>query len=99
VSAGDLERDDHAVARREVGDLGAYLLDYTHRLVAEDVALLHERRQNLVEVEVGAADRRGRDAYDRVVRLLDRRVGDFVYPDIPLAVPRQRLHSASPSVA
>ena len=46
------------VAGLDVGDLGADLLDDAHRLVAEDVALVHERAQHLVEVQVGAADRR-----------------------------------------
>ena len=39
VAAGDVEGDHDAVARRDLGDLGADLLDDAHRLVAEDVAL------------------------------------------------------------
>ncbi len=44
-----------------------------HRLVAEDVALVEERAEHLVEVQVGAADRGAGDAHDRVGRCLDRR--------------------------
>ena len=60
VAAGDVERDDDAVARGDVRDLGADLLDDAHRLVAEDVALVDERAEHLVEVKVGAADARSR---------------------------------------
>ena len=68
VSAGDVERDDDAVADLEIPCLGPDLLDDAHRLVAEDVALVEERPEDLVEVQVGAADRGARDAHDRVVR-------------------------------
>ena len=44
VTAGDVERDHDAVADGlRLRDLGADLLDDAHRLVAEDVALVHER--------------------------------------------------------
>ncbi len=39
AAAGDVERDDHAVAGLDVRDVRAGLLDDAHRLVAEDVAL------------------------------------------------------------
>ncbi len=37
------------------GTVGADLLDDPHRLVTDDVAGLHERREHLVEVQVRAA--------------------------------------------
>ena len=80
--------------RLDVGDLGADLLDDAHRLVAEDVALVHERAEHLVEVQVGAADAARGDADDRVGRLLDRRVGDRVDANVALAVPGDCLHRA-----
>jgi hypothetical protein len=76
----------------ELGHAGVGLLDDAHRLVAQDLTLIEERPQHLVEVEVGAADPAGGDADDRVGRLLDRRVGDRVDANVPLAVPGQRLH-------
>ena len=81
-AAGDVERDHHAIALGDVGDLGADLLDDAHRLVAEDVALAHERAEDLVEVQVGAADAGRRDADDRVGRVFDARVGDVVDADV-----------------
>src|SRR4051794_24377955 len=57
VTAGDVERDDDSVARRQVRNAGADLLDDAHELVAEDVALVQVRREHPVEVEVGSADR------------------------------------------
>ena len=61
VTAGDVERDDDAVAGlRGRRDLRADLLDDAHRLVAEDVALAEERAEDLVEVQVRAAQARSR---------------------------------------
>jgi hypothetical protein len=78
VPAGDVEGDDDAVARLDVGDPGADLLDDPHRLVAEDVALVDEGAEHLVEVQVRAADARRGDAHDRVGRLLDPRIRNRV---------------------
>ena len=71
---------------RELGDLGADRLDDAHRLVAEDVALVEERAEHLVQVQVRAAEPGRGDPDDRVGRLLDRRVGDRVDADVALAV-------------
>ena len=92
-AAGDVERDHHAIALGDVGDLGADLLDDAHRLVAEDVALAHERAEDLVEVEVGAADAGRRDADDRVGRVLDARIGDGVDADVALPMPGDSFHA------
>ena len=92
VTAGDVERDHHAIALGEVGDLRADLLDDPHRLMAEDVALAHERAEDLVEVQVGAADAGRCDAHDRIGRRFDARVRDGVHADVPLAVPRDSFH-------
>jgi hypothetical protein len=46
--------------------------------VAEDIALLHRRHEVVVEVEIGAADRRGRDFDDRVPSIDDLGIGDVV---------------------
>jgi hypothetical protein len=91
-AAGDVEGDDDAVPGLDLCDLGADLLDDPHGLVAEDVALVDERSEHLVEVQVRAADGRRGDAHDRIGRLLDRRVGHGVDPNVPLAVVGQRLH-------
>ncbi len=73
-------------------DLGADLLDHAHRLVAEDVAGVDERAEDLVEVQVRAADAGRGDADDRVGRLLDRRVVDGVDADVVRSVPGHCLH-------
>jgi hypothetical protein len=92
VPAGDVERDDDAVAGGDVAHLGPDLLDDAHRLVADDVALLHLDDLAAVEVQVRAADRRRGDADDRVGRLLDRRIGDLVDAHVLLAMPDDGLH-------
>jgi hypothetical protein len=43
-------------------------------------------------VEIRAAQARGGDANDYVVRLADARVGDLLDPDIALAVPGDGLN-------
>jgi hypothetical protein len=55
VTAGDVERDHDTISDLQVAGLGANLLDDAHRLVAEDVTFAQERPENLVEMEVRAA--------------------------------------------
>jgi hypothetical protein len=98
VPAGDVERDHDAVADRQLGDAGARLLHDAHRLVAEDVALVDERPEDLVEVQVGAAQARRRDPDDHVVGILDARIGDVVDADVLDPVVRQRLHARPASL-
>jgi hypothetical protein len=52
MPAGDVERDDDPIARSDMGDLGAHLLDDAHRLMAEDVALLEKWPEDLIEMEI-----------------------------------------------
>jgi hypothetical protein len=61
--------------------------DDAHRLVAEDVSLVHEGTERLVQVQVGSADVRGGHAHDGVGGLLDLRVGHVVDAYVALAVP------------
>ena len=70
--------------------------DDSHRLVSQDVALLHERCEDLVEVQVGAADPARCDPDDDVGGLLDPRVGDIVHPYVSLSVPHHCLHHEPP---
>src|SRR5215210_3507788 len=64
-------------------------------LLLEDLvaarALLHEGGEYLVEVQVGAADGRGRHAHHGVGGFPDGWVGHVIHLNVSLAVPRQRL--------
>ena len=71
-AAADVERHDDAVADLQRLDGRADLAHDAHRLVADDVARRHERRQRVVEVQVGAAQPGRRDVHDDVGRLLAR---------------------------
>src|SRR5215203_6954243 len=68
-------------------------------LLLEDLvaarALLHEGGEYLVEVQVGAADGRGRHAHHCVGGFPDGWVGHVIHPNVSLAVPRQRLQLVS----
>ena len=92
VPARDVEGHDDAIADRQVVHPGAHGLDDAHRLVAEHVAGLEERAEDLVEVQVGAAQPGRGHADDRVGRLLDGRIGDGVDAHVALSMPGQGLH-------
>lgn len=98
VAAGDLERYHHPVTGLDVGNLGTDLLYHAHRLVAEDVTLLHKRREYLVEVKVGAADVGRRDAYDGVGGFLYGGIGNAIYPNVAFAMPPKCLHLRPPMI-
>jgi hypothetical protein len=93
TAAGDVERDDDAVARLHVLDSRAHFLDDAHRLVAEDVAGLEERPHHLVQMKVGPADAARGDADDCIRRLLELRVGDALHANVPPTVPDKCSHS------
>jgi hypothetical protein len=95
VAAADVEWDDDTISDGDVPHLRPGLLDDSHGLVAEDVALAHEGAHHFVEMEVGAADSGGRDPDDHVLRLADVRIGNVLDPDIALAVPGESAHEAS----
>ena len=96
VAAGDRERHDHAVADLQVVHLRPDLDHLAHELVAQDVALLHRRDEAVVEVEVGAADRRRGDLDDGVAAVQDLRVRHVLDLDGALALPADRPHRAPP---
>ena len=91
-SAGDVEGDDHPVADLEFANVRAQLLDDAKRLVPEDVALAEERAEELVQVQIGAADPGGRDLDDHVGRLLEHRIGNRLDAHVTLPVPGQCPH-------
>jgi len=92
LAAGDVERHDDAVARGDVGDLGADLLDDPHGLVAEDVARVQVGAEHLVQVQIRPTDGGRRDPHDRVGRFLDDRIRYLPDLDLPLALPCQSPH-------
>src|SRR5215210_5264380 len=96
VPAAYVERQDHPVAGGHIRDLRPNLLDYPHRLVAEDVPLVDERAEHVVKVQVRAADVGRRYPDYGVVRLPDARVRHVVHPNVLFPVPGKRLHAAKP---
>ena len=87
LAAADRERDDDAVADLEIGHLGAELDHLAHILMAQDVAALHRRLIAVEKVEIGAADRAGRDLDDRVARMFNFWVRNGVHADVALSMP------------
>ncbi len=72
-------RDQHPVAHRKPLDRVADRGDRADGLVAEDPAVGHRRHIALQDVQIGAADGRGVDAYDDVGGSLDSRIS-VVFP-------------------
>jgi hypothetical protein len=67
-SASDGKRDDDAVADLHAAHVGAGRDDLAHEFMSEDIALFQRRNDAVVQVQVGAADRGQRDAYDLASR-------------------------------
>src|SRR5262249_56114840 len=58
--------------------------------------VVHEREETNDEGEIGAADRGGGDAHDRVARVANARVWHYLVPDVFRAVPAEGLHGNLP---
>ena len=91
LPARDRKRHDHALACLERARR-ADLDHLAHEFVAEHVARLHRRNVAVVEVQVGAADRRRSDPDDGVARVEDLGIVDGFAADVVLAVPGDRFH-------
>ena len=92
-------REEHAVAGGERADSATDLLDGADRLVAEHRARETRGHVALEDVQVGAADRRGVDADDRVARIGDRGIVDGVPAPFSGAVVDEGLHRVLRSAA
>ncbi len=96
LAARDGERHDDPVADLEPLHLGADLDDLAHRLVPEDLSLLHERAEvAIVEVQVRAADGSARDLDDQVLRVFELGLGNVLDPDVLRPMPHDRSHRGS----
>ena len=89
-------RDEHPVADLDRLDAGADCLDRPDRLVAEDPSVGHRGNVTLEDVQIGAADRDGVDADDRVGVARDRGLG-YIFPSLLTgSVVHERLHGEPP---
>jgi len=80
--------------RFRFGDLRADLLHDAHRLVTEDVALVHEHAQHLVEMQVGAADGCRGDPHYGVVGRFDAGIRNAVDADVAPTMPGDSFHDS-----
>lgn len=95
VSAGNDKGDHHAIAFLQILHLCAALDDFPHKLMAKNVAVLHLRDLSAIEMQIGAADRRGRDAQNDIVGLLDNGIGDILDANMVRTVIRKCFHATS----
>ena len=95
VPAGDNKGDHHAIALLQILNLCAALDDFPHKLMAKNIAVLHLRYLSAVEMQIGAADSRGRDAQNNIVGLFDDGVGDILDANMVWTVIRKCFHATS----
>jgi hypothetical protein len=92
-ATGNRERHNHTIADLELCVLGANFNDLSHVLVAKNVSLFHRWNDAAVYVKVGATNRASSDFDNRVTRMLNFRVRNFLASNFPLAMPRQCFHA------
>jgi hypothetical protein len=88
----DGEGHDDPVTNLEVRNLGSQFDHLAHVFMSEDVSTLHGRLVPVKEMKVGATDGAGRDLDNRVARMLDRGIGNRVYPNVAFSVPAKCAH-------
>ena len=91
-AARNRKRHNDAISALKLGHAAACFLDDSHELVPER----HRprlRKKPVVDVQVRAADRGGRDAQNHVVRFLDRRVWNGIDGDFAGCVEDECFHS------
>src|SRR5699024_10250759 len=93
--AGHIKRNDDAIAGLQIIDGGADFFHDAHRLVADDVALGHKRRQHLIEVQIGSADCSGGYPNNGIGGILNLWIGDFFDGDVASALPGDCSHECS----
>src|SRR3954447_4952260 len=93
--AEDVERDHHSVSDLQVLNRRADLVHHTDELVAERVPDPGVWHEPVVQVQVGAADRRELHLHDRVIRMLDRGHVLLLDADPVRAAVDHRAHATS----
>src|SRR5207248_10839689 len=89
------EWHQNAVARIQVLHLGAELHNFTHELVAEDVALLHRGNVAVVEMKIRAADGGGGDLNNGVTPVQDLGVRDIFNANVAASPPQKGFNNSS----
>src|SRR4051794_25982027 len=97
LPAGNRKRNYHPIADLEGLVLCTDLDDFTHRLMAQDIAFLHRRNDAIEDVQIGTTNGAGRDLDYGVASILDLWVWHALASDVVLAVPSQGLHARSVS--
>jgi hypothetical protein len=92
IAARNREGNHHAVAGFEIVHVEPALDHFAHKLMAENVARFHRRNQAVVQMQVGAADRRPGDFDDRVAPVKNLRIGYVFDAEIVPAVPTVGFH-------
>jgi hypothetical protein len=89
-------RNQHVIARLEGGNGGPGLLDDANTFVPEHATSLAARHIALENVQICAADRRSRDAHDRIGGRDERRQRAFVERFLARTVIHERFHHPAP---
>ena len=80
------------IAKQPRGGVAEHLHNFSHHLMAHDVARKHRRDVVVKQVQVRTADRAARYLDYSIANILDLRISDNVSSDVFLAVPNERSH-------
>src|SRR6185369_7345793 len=92
VTTRDRERNDDAIANLKVSHFATNFHDLAHELMTKNIATLHRGNETVIEVQVGAADRRRRDLHDRVALVEDLWIRNLLDAQRGFTIPTVGFH-------
>ncbi len=95
VTAGDNKGDHHAIAFLQVLHLSTALDNLAHKFMSKNITVLHLRDLSAIEMQIGAANRRGRHAQDDIVGLFNDGIGDIIDSNMVRTVVSECFHATS----
>lgn len=87
-----IERDNDPVALLDPGNLRAHLFHNPHRLMSDNVVIMHSRYFSVIDMQVRSANSGCGYADEDVILLLKPRIGDLLHFNFLLSLISHCLH-------
>ena len=97
LAARDDKRDHDSLSHFEFLVARAHLNDLSHEFMTQHISRFHRRNRMIVEVQIGSANRGGRDLDDGVPGVDYLRIRNRLHADIMFTVPSQCAHGMIPT--